>query len=150
MEAWCVAANLSLNVLRARAATLVVAPHRRLFVYVQVADGVSAGIIARAVRRVFDGLAAQAGAGDSESHVKVSFLEIYNERLDDLLAAEPSSFAVGGGGSAGACIRRWRRQCARANLPAQRGAVVPAHRGPPHPSRGLQASSWAPAARHPS
>jgi len=37
--------------------------------------------------------------------VRVSFLEIYNERLDDLLATEPSSFmaeaaAAGGGGGA--------------------------------------------------
>ena len=47
-----------------------------------------AGIIARAVRRVFAALE----RAPEDSHVKISFLEIYNERLDDLLAAEPSAF----------------------------------------------------------
>ena len=58
-----------------------------------VAEGPSCGIIVRAVRRVFAALAANAGC---ESHVKISFLEIYNERLDDLLAADPSAFSEGG------------------------------------------------------
>ena len=58
-------------------------------VLVQVAEGPNCGIIVRAVRRVFAAMDANAGC---ESHVKISFLEIYNEKLDDLLAAEPSSF----------------------------------------------------------
>ena len=52
------------------------------------ADSADAGIIARAVRRVFAALE----RAPEDSHVKISFLEIYNERLDDLLAAEPSAF----------------------------------------------------------
>jgi hypothetical protein len=40
------------------------------------------------VRRVFAALE----RAPEDSHVKISFLEIYNERLDDLLAAEPSAF----------------------------------------------------------
>lgn len=48
-----------------------------------VADGPSCGIVVRSVRRIFAGLE----ASGAEWHVKVSFLEIYNERLDDLLTA---------------------------------------------------------------
>ena len=39
------------------------------------ASGAGAGIIARAVTRVFDALADSNG----DNHVKISFLEIYNE-----------------------------------------------------------------------
>jgi len=62
-----------------------------------VPDGPHAGIIARAVSRIFTALE----ASGAESHVKISFLEIYNERLDDLLAQESSLGGGGGKPSAG-------------------------------------------------
>lgn len=52
------------------------------------ADSDSAGIIPRAVKRMFDAL----DRTGSEYVVKVSFLEIYNEKLDDLLSPEQSTF----------------------------------------------------------
>jgi len=59
-------------------------------------DAESAGIVTRAVRRIFAALA----AGRAEWIVKISFLEIYNERLDDLLAAVRRGWRLGGGGGA--------------------------------------------------
>ena len=48
-----------------------------------ITDGPSSGVVARAVRRIFAAL----DASGAEWHVKISFLEIYNEKLDDLLTA---------------------------------------------------------------
>ena len=69
-------------------------------------EGIDAGIIPRAVRRIFAALPAQGESG-CDWVVKVSFLEIYNEKLDDLLSPEDSTFhsepmggAMGGGGRA--------------------------------------------------
>ena len=69
-------------------------------------DGIDAGIIPRAVRRIFAALPAQGEQG-CDWVVKVSFLEIYNEKLDDLLSPEDSTFhseplggGMGGGGRA--------------------------------------------------
>lgn len=55
-------------------------------------DGVlpsDAGVIPRAVKRIFDILEAQ----NAEYSMKVSFLELYNEELTDLLAPEESKFS---------------------------------------------------------
>ncbi|XP_058199652.1 kinesin-like protein KIN-5D [Rhododendron vialii] len=46
-----------------------------------------AGVIPRAVRQIFDILEAQ----NAEYNMKVTFLELYNEEITDLLAAEESS-----------------------------------------------------------
>ncbi|VAI30623.1 unnamed protein product [Triticum turgidum subsp. durum] len=48
-----------------------------------------AGVIPRAVKRIFDILEAQS----AEYSMKVSFLELYNEELTDLLAPEESKFS---------------------------------------------------------
>ncbi|OEL24829.1 Kinesin-like protein KIN-5A [Dichanthelium oligosanthes] len=48
-----------------------------------------AGVIPRAVKRIFDILEAQ----NAEYSMKVSFLELYNEELTDLLAPEESKFS---------------------------------------------------------
>ncbi|KAG0519603.1 hypothetical protein BDA96_08G001200 [Sorghum bicolor] len=48
-----------------------------------------AGVIPRAVKRIFDVLEAQS----AEYSMKVSFLELYNEELTDLLAPEESKFS---------------------------------------------------------
>ncbi|KAH0929972.1 hypothetical protein HID58_015699 [Brassica napus] len=49
-----------------------------------------AGVIPRAVKQIFDILEAQSAA---EYSLKVSFLELYNEELTDLLAPEETKFA---------------------------------------------------------
>ena len=59
-----------------------------------VIDSAATGVIPRAVSRIFDKLSAKTG----EFHVKISYLEIYNERLEDLLAPE----------RAVRCMPRWR------------------------------------------
>ncbi|KAM0849728.1 hypothetical protein ACQ4PT_053551 [Festuca glaucescens] len=48
-----------------------------------------AGVIPRAVKKIFDTLEAQS----AEYSMKVSFLELYNEELTDLLAPEESKFS---------------------------------------------------------
>uniref|UniRef100_A0ACD5XU16 Uncharacterized protein n=1 Tax=Avena sativa TaxID=4498 RepID=A0ACD5XU16_AVESA len=48
-----------------------------------------AGVIPRAVKKIFDTLEAQ----NAEYSMKVSFLELYNEELTDLLAPEESKFS---------------------------------------------------------
>lgn len=45
--------------------------------------GIEAGVIPRAIKYIFDTLE----ANDSDCTVKVSFLELYNEELTDLLVA---------------------------------------------------------------
>jgi kinesin family protein 11 len=58
-------------------------------------EGPDAGIIPRAIKRIFGTLPPEGEGCDWV--VKVSFLEIYNEKLDDLLSADPSSFQSEGG-----------------------------------------------------
>jgi hypothetical protein len=63
-------------------------------------EGAEAGIIPRAIKRIFAALPSRGEEG-CDWVVKVSFLEIYNEKLDDLLSADPSSFQEAGGSAAG-------------------------------------------------
>jgi hypothetical protein len=59
-------------------------------------EGPDAGIIPRAVKRIFAALPSRGEEG-CDWVVKVSFLEIYNEKLDDLLSPEDSAFHADGG-----------------------------------------------------
>lgn len=51
---------------------------------------VEAGVIPRAVRQIFDTLEAQ----NADYSMKITFLELYNEEITDLLAPEESSRCV--------------------------------------------------------
>lgn len=59
------------------------------------AESENAGIIPRTVKRIFAKMNEKKKAwteGEFDYCVKVSFLEIYNEKLDDLLSTDPSYF----------------------------------------------------------
>jgi kinesin family protein 11 len=59
-------------------------------------EGPDAGIIPRSIKRIFAQMPTKGEEG-CDWVVKVSFLEIYNEKLDDLLSPEASSFQQEGG-----------------------------------------------------
>ena len=96
-------------------------------------DSVNAGIIPRSVQAIFSHLEGRAkaegeGAGQFEYSVRISYLELYNEQLTDLLSVgqddlpdEPMSAgaASGGGGRTG-----YNPHASKKKRPAERLKLV--------------------------